>query len=63
MSPRKDDEAPNTDADDHDSMGDTIEDQAEFEELVREKGDWQAAVDAQRRGERPRRREQPPSSA
>jgi hypothetical protein len=54
---------PQGDGEPEDSMAEGIEQQAEFEELVREKGDWQAAVDAQQRGERPRKREQPPSSA
>jgi hypothetical protein len=37
-----------------DSYADAVEQQAEFEELEREKGDDQEAVDAVRRGEKPR---------
>ena len=35
------------------SFAETIEQQAEHEELEREKGDFQEAVDAERSGERP----------
>jgi hypothetical protein len=37
-----------------DSYAHAVEEQAEFEELEREKGDFQEAVDAVRRGEKPR---------
>jgi hypothetical protein len=36
------------------TYGEAIDEQAEFEQLLREKGDYQAAVDAQRRGEHPK---------
>jgi hypothetical protein len=51
------------DGDDDDSMAEGIEQQAEFEQLVREKDDWQEAVDAQRRGEKPSEDPAPPATA
>ena len=51
-------------ADDAQTYADTIEDQAEFEQLLREHdGDFQAAVDAHKRGERPKDPPEAPSRA
>ena len=46
-----------------DSYADAVDQQALFEELEREKGDVQAAVDAVRRGEKPREQPKNVSSA
>jgi len=51
-------------ADEEATYADTEEQQAEFEQLLREHdGDFQAAVDAQRRGEKPKRPPGRPTSA
>jgi hypothetical protein len=47
----------------HGTMAESIEEQAEFEQLLKEKGDWQEAVDAQLRGERPTGEPDPPARA
>lgn len=46
------------------TYADAQEDQAEFEQLLREHdGDYQAAVDAQRRGEKPKNPPEAPARA
>jgi hypothetical protein len=37
------------------TYADAVEEQADFEGLVREKGDYEQAAEAERRGEKPRR--------
>ena len=49
--------------DEPDTYADQKEEQSDFETLVEEKGDFQKAVDAERRGEEPTEEEKPSSQA
>jgi hypothetical protein len=46
-----------------DTYAEQKEEQSDFETLVEEKGDFQKAVDAERRGEEPTEEEKPSSQA